>query len=100
MEKYLPGTGDLTDTGNVINNTNFIVHMHDGNDGCIFTNRSVNLLRVNQAIGARFKVGNFKTFPFQLPAGIQHCLVFTLRGDALAALFLVQVGDSFYRQVF
>lgn len=73
--------------------------MHHRNQCCVITKRVFEYLQIQQAILHRVQISYFKTISFELPAGIEHSLVFGFNGDNMLALFLIELCRTFNRQV-
>jgi hypothetical protein len=63
------------------------------------TEGGLQFFQVDEAVGLDPKVGDFKAFPFQFPAGVQHRLVLGLDGDEVLALALIEAGGALDGQV-
>ena len=55
-------TGDLTDRGDVLNDADFIVDVHDRYDRSVVSERRFESVHIEQAIFHWVQVGNFKAF--------------------------------------
>src|SRR5579863_1526994 len=91
--------GDFADFLDRVNDANFVVGIHDGDQNCFRRDGFANVFWVHAAIFTHRKVGNFKAFFFQTLAGIENCLVLDSLGDDVIALFAVHFGDALDHQV-
>ena len=92
-------TGNLADGGDVVDDTDFVVHMHEGHQDSVLADGGGHGLWLDEAIGTGVQIGNLKAFPLQLAATVQHRLVFNLGGDDVLALAAVEVGGTLDGQV-
>src|SRR5216683_1013422 len=83
-----------------VNNTSFIVRIHDCNqNGC----RPDVLFEMNQidpAILLYRQVSNFSALFLKMLAGIQDCLMFCCAGDDMIALRTIRFIYTFHRKVY
>src|SRR5579863_7665869 len=91
--------GDFADFLDRVDDANFVVGIHDGDQNCFWRDGFANVFWVHAAIFTHRQVGNFKAFFFQPLAGIENCLVLDSLGDDVIALFAVHFGDALDHQV-
>ena len=94
MKDDLALAADFTDGGNVLDHTDFVIHMHDADQHGVIAQRRLEFLQVQQAIWLRVQVRDFIALALQLAAGIQYRLVFRLQGDDVFAFLLVEVCST------
>ena len=92
-------TADLADCGDVLDDTHFIVHMHDTHQNGVVAQRLLEPVQVEQAGGLRVQVGDLVAFALELATGVQHRLVFGLDRDDVLALLLIKVGRTLDSEV-
>lgn len=76
VEKDLVLAANLSNFLNGLNDTNFIVDGHDGNNGSIRADSFFELLDVDQSVGLNWEVSDVETFLLQYSARFQNTLVF------------------------
>ena len=89
----------FADGRDVLNDADFVVNVHDGNQNGVITHGRFELFQVDDPVALWRQVSHFVTFTLQLAAGIQHGFVFGFTGDDVLAFFLIKVGCTFDRQV-
>ncbi len=99
MEHDVAFAAELADGGDVLDDADFVVDVHDADEDGVVSQRGFEFVQVDQAVGFGVKVGDFVTFAFQLAAGVEHGFVFGFAGDDVFAVLLVEVRRAFDREV-
>ena len=99
MKNNLAVTTDFANGGNILNNTDLVIDVHNGYHGGVVTQCSLELFQVQQAIRLRIHVGHFITLAFQLATAIQYRLVLGLECDDVLAVLLVEVCRALDREI-
>ena len=99
MEEDLAGAAQLTDGGDILDNADLVVDVHQADQNGVIAQRRLQLLQADQTVGLRIQVGDLEALALQMAARVQHRLVFGLAGDDVLALLLVEVGNPLDGQV-
>ena len=99
MEHDAAFATDLADARNILNDPNFILHMHYRDNSGVIAKRCLKSVKIKKTILERLKVGDLKTFSLQLSAGIQYRFVLGLQGNNVLALLDVELSSTLYREV-
>ena len=91
--------GNLTDGGNIVKGTYFVVGKHDRDEDRLGGDCLANLFRIHESSRVHRQVGHQVSSFFQRMASIQHGAMFSPGRDDVIALFLVKLGDSLDRNV-
>ena len=83
----------------ILNDTDFIVDEHHGNQHRVRTQRSLEDLQVNQTVFLNIQVCHIKPVTLHFTTGIQHGLVLCLDGDDVLAALGIKAGSSLDGQV-
>ena len=89
MKNNASGTGQFANGGNILNHSQLVVDMHDGNQNGVVTHGRFQLVQINQSCGLRIEIGDFVPFTFQLATGIQHGFMLDFAGNNVFAFFSV-----------
>mmetsp|Transcript_36948 Transcript_36948/g.119180 ORF Transcript_36948/g.119180 Transcript_36948/m.119180 type:complete len:498 (-) Transcript_36948:48-1541(-) len=93
----------LADLANLIDrlqHADLVVHVHDGDQSGVWADRLLQLLQVDEAIGAHGKVRHIPSvLHLQAAARGEHALVLRLCGDDVFLLSAVEGGDALDRHV-
>ena len=92
-------TAHFADGRDILYHTDFVVHVHNGDEDGVVTHGRFELFQVDDAVALRRQIGHVETFTLELTAGVQHGFVFGFTGDDVLAFFLIEVGRTFDRQV-
>mmetsp|Transcript_36943 Transcript_36943/g.119160 ORF Transcript_36943/g.119160 Transcript_36943/m.119160 type:complete len:513 (-) Transcript_36943:27-1565(-) len=88
----------LADLANLIDrlqDTDLVVHVHDGDQRGVWADRLLQLLQVDDAVGAHGQVCHIPSvLHLQAAAGGEHALVLRLRGDDVLLLAAVEGGHA------
>jgi hypothetical protein len=82
-----------------LQNTNFIVGVHDADQDRLVGNGALEHLHIDSTVAHDREVGNAAALLFQVLAGIENRFVFRSRGDDVVAFFGIHLGDALDREV-
>ena len=99
VEENATFTAHLTDGIDILDNTDFIVDSHDGNQNSVITHGRFQCIQIQKTIGQNVHVGHIKAFRFQMTHAVQNGLVFGLHRDEVLAAVFIKVSNTFERQV-
>ncbi len=95
--------GDFADFRDGLDDADFVVRVHDGDENRLGSDRAAEIVEVNQAVGRDGQIGDVAAGFFQALADVEHGLVLGRLGDdviaVLAALFTKRVCDALDREV-
>jgi len=91
----------LADLFHGLDDTDLVVDGHDTDEHGVWSDGSLELVHVDQAVLAHGQIGNVETLILHVPAGIQDTFVFGLAGDdvLLLASSSEEPCDTFYAHV-
>lgn len=91
--KHAVPAAHFADCGNILNDADFVVDGHHGNERRVRTDGGFKLGKIEKAVFLNVHVGHFKTFGFKMAHGVKHSLVFGLDRNEVLALILVEVRN-------
>ena len=94
MEQDAPGAGNDGDSRDVIDNTDFVVGVHDTDQDSVLTNCVGNRRCTNQTLVIGIEISDFKVFLLEMLAAVQHRLVFNTGGDDVPSLVTVKMRHA------
>ena len=83
----------------VVDNANFIVHMHERHQRRVRADRSGDLLGADHSSGVGGQIGHRETFLLKLLTAVQHGFVLYHRGNQMPALILVKLRRTLDREI-
>ena len=99
MEHDFVFTAEFTDGGDVLDDTDFVVHPHHGNQNGVGADGGFELFQINQAVFFYAQIGYFKALAFHFAHGVQHGFVFGFNGNQVLAFGFVELGRAFDGEV-
>ncbi len=99
MKEHFRLTADFTDTGDIVDHADLIIHVHDGDQRRVFTNRIGNLLGGNQPILTGLQIGDFEPLFFQVAARVKHSFVLDFRRHNVLSTGFIELGNPFNSEV-
>ncbi len=81
VEQHAVLFADGADFRDGLDGADFVVGVHDGDQGGLIRNGGFQLIRMDDPVFVHVQIGDFKPFLFQRLAGVQHCVVLKGRGD-------------------
>ena len=99
VEQDLMFATNLANGFHILNNANFVIDRHDGNQNRIGTNRGTQRVQVEQTIFLNIQVRHFEAFAFQMTHGVQNSLMFGLHRNQVTTFVFVKVSRAFKRQI-
>ena len=94
VEEDLVFVADLADRFEVLNDADFIVDGHHGNEDRVRTDSGAQGVHVNETVFLHIEVGHFEAFAFEMTHGVKNRLVFGLHRDEVLALFAIEVRSA------
>ena len=91
--------GNLADLRNGVDDPDFVVGIHDGDEDGGRLDGRLDILETDAAIARDREIAHLKTMLFQVLAGIQYGLVFDRLGDDVIALLTEHFRDALDHQV-
>ena len=91
--------GDFADFLNGIDDANFVIGVHDGNQNCFWRNGFAHVFGIDATVFFDRQIGDFKALFFEALAGIENRLVLDGLSNDVIALFAIHFGDALDHQV-
>ena len=91
--------GDLSDFGDGLNDTDFIVRVHDRNQNRLRRNRATEIVEIDAPVLFDGQIGDLVAVLLQALTGIERGFVLGDLRDDVIALLAVHLGDAFDREV-
>ena len=92
-------TTHIADGDDVLNDTDFIVHMHDADQRCVGADGIFQFVQVEQTIFLHVHISDFKTLTLKFTHGVEHGFVLGFHGDQVFAFGFVKLRCAFDGQV-
>ena len=89
----------LSDPGDILNDANLIVDIHHGDQNRVRSTCCDKHIPVDQSVVFDIEIGYLEPLALEFSAGIQRCLVLGANGNNVSALFFIEMGSPFHRQV-
>ena len=99
MKQDFFAAAQVADGGDVLYDADFVVDVHDGDEGGVCTQRGFKFVDINEAIGFGVEIGDFIAFAFQLPAAVEYRFVFGFAGDDVFTTLGVKMRGTFDGEV-
>ena len=99
MKEHFRLAANFTDTGDIVDHADLIIHVHDGDQRRVFPNRIGNLLGGNQPILTGLQIGDFESLFFEMTARVKHGFVLDFRSHNMLATGFVELSDPFNSEV-
>src|SRR5690349_15527097 len=77
---------DLTDFPNRLNNTNFIIGIHNSNKDGLWSDGCFQFSEIDQAIFLNWQISYLTAKLFNMLTGIKNCFMFGINGDDMVTL--------------
>src|SRR4030066_2283258 len=94
METYLLFLRYQPDLPQWLYSTNLVICMHDRYKNGFPCYSPFHIIRVNQTVSCYRQICNLPTFPFKIPAWLQHGIMFNCCSDYMSSLVTVGIGCS------
>ena len=99
VEEDLALTQHLADGGNVLDDADLVVDVHDRDQDGVRPDGGLQVLQVDQAVFLHIQQRHLEALALQLAHGVERGLVLGLDGDEVATALLVEVGGTLEREV-
>src|SRR5262249_39797158 len=96
VEKHSALATDLADLAPGLQDADFIIGGHDGDENGLVIDGALQVVEVDESVLLHRQIGHAIAVLLKPLTGIEHCLVLGDRGDDVVALFTVHFGDTFY----
>ena len=94
MEQHTALPAPLADGGDVLDDSRFVIDVHDGDQHRVVANAFLNCIRIDDAIRAMVHICDLATLVLQRGSRVQHRLVFQARCDQVPAAVPVGVHGA------
>ena len=82
---------ELADTGNILNDADFVIHRHDRDKRGVRANGIDQVIPADHAFFVNVKIRHFVAFAFEVAHAVEHGLVFGLDRNKVLALVAIEV---------